>query len=384
MKPWKGGGQVHMDWLAKREAMKIGCHNCHQKCIRSPHLPDGHPVFLKCRAPFRFVNAADIRDYDFNMHCISFAQRCGLDVLSAAALCAFAVDLYQRGILTKEDTGGMQLEWGNPAVFPALLEKIVRREGIGDILANGVYEAARQIGRGAEQYAYHMRKLEPRGYSIRGLPHAWLLSDRQDSTSWVNASRGALRPSGRVSHGAESGDWYAESVYWAYPQDWKEYRKRRLDVTEVDYEMESKVTAYDAFSTFLSDCNGFCRFWSAFKIYSPIRDWDQIKLVLYATGLDMDEKEVRKCARRARALIRAYNAILGERTKVDDLPNVIGFETVDHDKLSKVMEEANKEMGCNAEGFPTREALEELGLDYIAEELERREILPRPVSIAAV
>ena len=145
-------------------------------------------------------------------------------------------------------------------------------------------------------------------------------------------------------------------------------------MTGVDYEVESKATAYDAFSTFLTDCTGLCRFWSAFKIYSPIRDWDQVELVSYATGVDMDEKEVRKCARRARALVRAYNAILGERMKVDDLPEIIGFETVNRDNLSKLLEEANKEMGCNPEGIPTGEALEEIGLGYVAQELERREL----------
>ena len=94
-----------------------------------------------------------------------------------------------------------------------------------------------------------------------------------------------------------------------------------------------------------------------------------------------DEKEVKKCTRRAKALVRAYNAILGERNKLEDLPKIIGFENVDPNNVSKVMEEANKEMGCNAEGIPTREDLEEIGLNYVAEELERRGILPEPVGL---
>jgi len=79
----------------------------------------------------------------------------GVDTISAGAVVAFATECYENGILTKKDTGGIELGWGNHRGSIALLEKILRREGIGDVLANGVKRAAEAIGKGAERYAIH-------------------------------------------------------------------------------------------------------------------------------------------------------------------------------------------------------------------------------------
>ncbi|MDP3879350.1 MAG: aldehyde ferredoxin oxidoreductase N-terminal domain-containing protein [Dehalococcoidales bacterium] len=362
-KPWEDAGKSHMDFLDKREARRIGCYNCAKKCICSPHFPDEHPVFIKCRSPFRFTAAADVQDYDFNLRCASLAQRYGLDVGSAPAAAAFAIDLYQKGILTKEDTDGMVLEWGNPEVLPALLEKIARREGIGDVLADGTYEAARRIGRGAEEYAVHIRKLEPRGQTMRpGMASSYLLSDRQDNSKWGGTV-------GIEGGGEGEGDKYAEAVNWTYPPDWKKY---------MDMPGEHNT---------LADCVGLCYFWSVARPDILIRDWDVAELLLLATGMNADADSIEKGVRRVRALTRAYNAILGERQRADDLPARFFHDPagilppVNRDEISKAIAETNKAMGYTAEGIPTREALEEIDLDYVAEELERRGVLPQPVSV---
>ncbi|MBI2980142.1 MAG: aldehyde ferredoxin oxidoreductase C-terminal domain-containing protein [Chloroflexi bacterium] len=353
--------------LARREAVKTSCYNCQQKCIRSPHTDDGQPIFIKCRSSFRFVPAADIQDYDFNLHCVSLVQRNGLDSTSAAALCAFAIDLYQKGILTKEDTDGLHLEWGNPEVIPALLDKIVRREGIGDVLANGVYQAAQQIGRGAEQYAYHFRKLEPRGQTMKiGMAASYLLSDRRDNSK-SGGVKGLDGEGGEEGGGGKGGP--AEAINRSYPADWKKY-----------------MSLPGEHST-LSDCLGICYFWLGTHAHPPMRDLDQAQLALYATGMDTDEEGIKQCVRRARALIRAYNSILGERMTADDLPAKFFHDpagilpSVNRDDLSKAIEETNRIMGYTAEGIPTEKALHELGLDYVARELDRRGILPKPVSV---
>lgn len=110
--------------------------------------------------------------------------------------------------------------------------------------------------------------------------------------------------------------------------------------------------------------------------------WEHVALLKYATGLNLDEKEMEKYARRTKLLVRAYNSILGERMKADDLQEQ--FFTGDYDKLVKMLEETNQLMGCSPEGIPTRKALEETGLEYVTRELERRRILPAPAAISAV
>ncbi|MFH0768886.1 MAG: aldehyde ferredoxin oxidoreductase family protein [Chloroflexota bacterium] len=80
----------------------------------------------------------------------------GLDTISAGCAVAFAIECYENGLITKEDTGGIELRWGNHRGIIAMAEKIAMREGLGDVLADGVKVAAEKIGRGADKYAIHI------------------------------------------------------------------------------------------------------------------------------------------------------------------------------------------------------------------------------------
>ena len=80
----------------------------------------------------------------------------GLDTISGGTTIAFAIECYENGIITKEDTDGIELTWGNHRGIVAMTEKMVKREGFGDVLADGVKAAAEKIGKGAEEYAVHI------------------------------------------------------------------------------------------------------------------------------------------------------------------------------------------------------------------------------------
>lgn len=83
-------------------------------------------------------------------------NRAGIDTISTGTIVAFAIELYENGILTGQDTGGIELKWGNHRAIVALTQKIVKREGLGDILADGVKIAAEKIGKGSEKFAVHI------------------------------------------------------------------------------------------------------------------------------------------------------------------------------------------------------------------------------------
>ncbi|GAJ10129.1 unnamed protein product, partial [marine sediment metagenome] len=83
-------------------------------------------------------------------------SRYGLDTISAGCTIAFAIECYENGLITKTDTDGIELTWGNHHSIVAMTEKLAKREGFGDILADGVKIAAEKIGKGAEQYAVHI------------------------------------------------------------------------------------------------------------------------------------------------------------------------------------------------------------------------------------
>ncbi len=95
-----------------------------------------------------------------NLESITMANdicnRYGLDTISAGCIIAFAIECYENGLITREDTEGIELTWGNHRSIIAMTEKMAKREGFGDILADGVKVAAERIGRGAEQYAVHI------------------------------------------------------------------------------------------------------------------------------------------------------------------------------------------------------------------------------------
>ncbi len=98
-------------------------------------------------------------------------NRYGLDTISAGACIAFATECYEHGIITKKDTGGIDLTWGNHKAIVAMTEKLGKREGLGDILADGVKKAAERIGKGAEKYAMHIGGQEVPAHDSRGGPN---------------------------------------------------------------------------------------------------------------------------------------------------------------------------------------------------------------------
>ena len=98
----------------------------------------------------------------------------GYDAIGAGVIVAFAMDCYENGILTKEDLDGIDARFGNAEALIQLIEKIGKREGIGDILAEGVKFAAEKIGKGAEKLAQHIKGVEVTGYDLRALKTAAL------------------------------------------------------------------------------------------------------------------------------------------------------------------------------------------------------------------
>jgi aldehyde:ferredoxin oxidoreductase len=97
-----------------------------------------------------------------------YCDNMGIDTISASVAIGFAYELYERGIITRSDTGGLELVYGNGDPALELVRQMVYREGFGEVLADGVKQAARKIGKGAEQYAIQVKGLELPGYDPRG------------------------------------------------------------------------------------------------------------------------------------------------------------------------------------------------------------------------
>jgi len=372
-----------IEHLVNKADGAASCDGCGIRCRRGFAVTGGGHYYLKCQSWFQFMTNCKIIDFDFNLECGRLCQHYGLDIISVSRCIAFAIGLYQQGILTKLDTDGIHLEWGNKEVVYSLIEKISRREGIGDILANGVYEAARQIGRGAEEFAYHTKKMEYIGDITPYVftPYAALaqaVSDKADFTRNVSAAIYSA-----FNYSMEQRQALLESPYWIYPKEYGKYYLPEFSYDGSDYEGICQFVAYDDETYSIIDMTGLCSYWTIFLGASPINSRALIAdLISCTTGMDISEAELTTIARRTLNLVRALNVRSGVRRKDDTVSKLFfqktapaPYQTLDPDRFNKWIDRYYELRGWNSEGIPTKQTLQELGLDYVWQDLEQRAIL---------
>jgi aldehyde:ferredoxin oxidoreductase len=158
------------------------CFGCTIGCKKVNYIKEGEYAGTLEEGPeyeglMAFGSSLGIDDYPTTLKANEICNKYGMDIISVGTTIAFAMELYEEGILTTEDTGGLELEWGNKKAAIQLLEMIGEREGLGELLSQGSKKAAEAIGPEAEQYAMHVKGLEVSGQDGRthrsiGLAHA--------------------------------------------------------------------------------------------------------------------------------------------------------------------------------------------------------------------
>ena len=164
--PLSRSQKLGADSIVKYETKKYGCYSCPIRCGGEVTYDRGRwPVSNMHKPEYETICAFGALclndDLDAVMKLNDLCNRGGLDSISAGGVVAFAIECFENGILTKEDTGGLELRWGGAEAMVQLLEMIIQRQGIGDVLADGVKPAAERIGRGAERFAVHCGGVEP-------------------------------------------------------------------------------------------------------------------------------------------------------------------------------------------------------------------------------
>jgi aldehyde:ferredoxin oxidoreductase len=124
-------------------------------------------------------------------------NRMGMDTISAGACVAFTIECFENGLITKEDTDGLEMRWGDHRAITALTEMIGSREGFGDVLADGVKVAAERVGKGSEQYAMHIGGQEIAGHDPRG-GWGFAIGYGADPTPGRHNQGGGIFPAGLV------------------------------------------------------------------------------------------------------------------------------------------------------------------------------------------
>jgi aldehyde:ferredoxin oxidoreductase len=332
-----------------------GCYRCPCKCDRHSRVTEGEFAGTDVGGPeYSTVVAFGTGCGNSNLASILKANELsnlyGLDTIETGNLIAFAMELRQRGILTQEETDGLDLTWGNYHAILEMIERIAFRQGFGDLLAEGVIHATEEIGRGSERYAVHVKgmtspPLDPRAVKVYNFRYAV-------------ASRGAdhLRISAPGAYG--------------------------LDALPV-LEAAEKLRLWENIVT-IPDMMGLCKFPYSYYAETVERTLKKILEIvpgLYsaATGWQVDGQELLRAAERVNNVERAHNARLGLTGAEDTLPPRFTLDPIHNGpadgKVYDIVEPMKKAWyqvhGWTENGVPRREKLEDLGLQDIADDMEK-------------
>ncbi len=371
--------EVEEDWRDTQENARerlISCYNCPMKCGATIAVPDTPTYMMKCYSKLTYAMGA-MSDLKFGFKIAQQATEYGVDAFSAPQTMAFAIELYEAGILTDADMPGFPT--GNEDRFYWLLDKIVRREGIGDILADGTYWAAQRIGKGADAFAHNnIKKHEQLPLKLGMLNPLYFLMYSTGEKIGITQIEGQFpqAPFNTMEEREEFvKDWFQvpDEKFKKYFLDW-EPRGENSNPYYPTVEMSCEIVDWMEKMHYIDDAAGICAGLSSFPLKPPYHMHNYPLLLSAATGFDIDEARLSQIARRNRTLIRAINVRRGLR-RADEKPPEDHWKKRFPELEEKLLDAYYKFKGWNSEGIPTKESLHELAMDYVSEDLERRGIL---------
>jgi benzoyl-CoA reductase subunit BamB len=371
--------EVEQKWKETQEAVRtrlISCYNCPMKCGAIISVPGISTYMMKCFSKLTYTMAA-YSDLDFGFRIAQRATEYGVDGFSTPQIMAFAFELKEAGILTDEDFAGCPSD--NEGKFYWLLDRIVRREGIGDVLANGTHWAAQQIGKGAEAYAHNnIKKHEQLPLKLGMLNPVYFLMYATGEKINITQIEGQFPQSPFPTMEERENfckDWIQvpDEKFKQYVLDW-EMRGERSNPYYPTVDMSVDIVDWQEMMHYIDDALGVCAGLSSFPLKPPYHIHNYPALISSATGIDMDEAGLKKIYKRNRSLLRAFNVRRG-LTRADEKPPEDHWKKRFPELEAQLLDAYYKFKGWDNQGIPTKESLQELDLGYVAEDLEQRGII---------
>lgn len=326
-------------------ARHLACHNCMLRCGAITKKSTGKYAGAWTEGPeyetiWSFSGPFGVADSGLIVAADQMCDNLGLDTISVGNAIGFAYELYERGIISKEDTGGMELIYGKADHVMELVRQIAYREGFGEVLADGTREAAKRIGKGAEKYAMQVKGLEIPAYDPRGA--------KAHGLNLMTSNNGADHCNG-----------YARQEMFGSPVPFKADR----------FSLENKgaLCKWNQDSTAFLETGILCVFATGMvseELYSS--------LISTATGVKdfADPEYMMKVGERIFNLERMFNIregfgkkddVFSARITKESMPNGTAAGQVFEAEL--LLKDYYKARGWDANGVPTRAKLAELGLD---------------------
>ena len=371
--------EVEKQWTETLDSMRtrlLSCYNCPMEC-GATITPPGLPTYMmKCFSKLTYTMAA-FSDLDFGLKIAQRATEYGVDGFSTPQVMAFGLELYENGILTDDDMPGMPSD--NEGRFYWLLDKIVRREGIGDVLANGTYWAAKEIGGGAEQYAHNnIKKHEQLPLKLSILNPVYFLMYCTGEKINITQIEGQFpqAPFPKREHREQFvEDWFQvpDEKFKQYFLDW-EPRGENSNPYYPTVEMSCDIVDWQEMMHYIDDALGMCAGLSSFPLKPPYHIHNYPKFITTGAGIEMDEEKLILATKRYRTLVRAINISRGMR-RVDEKPPENHWKKRFPELEEELLDAYYKLKGWNRNGIPTKETLDALGLSYVKEEFLKRGIM---------
>jgi benzoyl-CoA reductase subunit BamB len=354
----------------------ISCYNCPMKCGATVTMPGLPTYMMKCFSKLTYTMAA-MSDLDFGLTIAQRATEYGVDGYSTPQVMAFALELLENGILADKDFEGMPED--NDGKFYWLLDRIVRREGIGDILANGTHWAAEEIGNGAEAYAHNnIKKHEQLPLKLSMLNPIYFLmyctGEKINITQIEGQFPQAAFPE-RKHREKFVEDWFQvpDDRFKQYFLDWNP-RGENSNPYYPTPEITCDIVDWQERMHYIDDALGMCAGLSSFHLKPPYHIHNYPSFISAGAGIEMDEEKLTQAARRYRTLVRAINIRRGMRRK-DEKPPEDHWKKRFPDLEKELLDTYYEFKGWNDQGIPTKKTLDSLGLDYVSEDLVKRGIL---------
>ncbi len=333
------------------------CYGCPVGCSQLKLARTGPYAGILAEGPeyetfFSFGGETGVDDIDAIIAADRLADELGLDTISAGVAIGFAMELYEKGILTKDDTGGLELNFGNHEAMVKLLHMMAYREGIGNLLADGTKAAAKKLGKGSEKYTMQVKGLELPAYDVRGLKAHGL----NYATSYT---------------GADHNRGYAFQEVFGIPVP--------EAVDRFAVEGKGKLTKWNQDTRAVTcDCATMCAFLLDMAV-PAIATQNTADLLEAVSGIKLTADEVYQVGERLNNLAKAFNVKAGFTRSDDTLPERLMTEplqagaskgqVVSKDDLEKMLDEYYTARGWDKAGVPTKAKLAELGLGYVADQL---------------
>ncbi len=321
------------------------CHRCPVHCRAEIRIDHGRFARLLGDRPdieplMAFGPRIGVDDIEAVLYLYNLTNELAVDVISTGGALAFAIELFEKGIITTEDTDGLELHWGDVEAAITLTNQIARREGFGDILADGVRRAAKRIGRGSEQYAYHSKGLELPGYDPRG-------------------AQGTALAFAISNRGADYASIYPSQEFFWTPEQARQVLGSEKAVDPLSPEGKGLLVRYASLVSAVLDALGICKV----PVLSVMGDFTleaEAELVSALTGWDLNPARLFDVGARIISLERLINLSYGMSAKDDTLPDLFlktpldapgaaQGRTVDLDQMIRDFYEA---MGWDSDGWP--------------------------------